>query len=341
MTTGRHSGRTHRVPVDNSGRRPRLGHSGRVSADELPALIRTTRLGPRSREAQGVRRAAAAGELVRVHRGVYVDAAAYAALTPCRRHVLSVQAIVPGLGAQVVVSHASAAALHGLPRLGDWPRAVHVVDDRRGRDHVTPAVATHAGVVPDEEARVVTDLRVTSPARTAADLALASPFADAVVALDAVLHRGLATAADVERVLARRASARSSVSAARALAFASAGAESAGESLCRVVLHRLGAPPPVLQRRFAWGDRGQFADIVDFWWPEYGLVLEFDGVAKYTEARWRRGRTASQIVVDEKVREDRIRLHGEVRGFARCVWADLMQPERLAVTLRAAGLPLA
>lgn len=129
-------------------------------------------------------------------------------------------------------------------------------------------------------------------------------------------------------------------SARRAVAFATPEAESPGESLTRVVLHELGAPPPTLQKRFPWGDGDLFADIVDFWWPRFGVVLEFDGRVKYAEGRWSGRRSAEQVVVDEKIREDRIRNRPEVHGFARTVWDELSHPPRLAANLRSAGLPL-
>lgn len=215
-----------------------------------------------------------------------------------------------------------------------------MTDPARHTTRTTPTVVRHAGPVGLEEARVESGLAVTSPARPGSDLALSWSFREAVVGLDLVLRERLASREDVARLLDARPTARGRPGASRALAFATSAAGSPGESLTRVVLHELGAPPPVLQHRFAWGDGGAFKDVVDFWWPEFGVVLEFDGRVKYATARWRHGRTTGQVVVDEKIREDRIRNRPEVRGFVRAVWDELTHPSSLATNLRTAGLPL-
>ncbi|MFW8745876.1 hypothetical protein, partial [Mesorhizobium japonicum] len=90
--------------------------------------------------------------------------------------------------------------------------------------------------------------------------------------------------------------------------FADAASGSAGESLSRVAIHRAGLPAPVLQQRF--DDAAGLAGIVDFWWPEAGVIGEFDGVGKYLRDLSGRGRDTAQIVIDEKRREDRLRALG-------------------------------
>ncbi|WP_285063147.1 hypothetical protein [Frigoribacterium sp. ME-P-080] len=308
--------------------------------EHLPHIIRSDRLEHGRRESEAVRRGVERGEFVRVRRGAAVDAAAWRAASSRDRHLILVLAVMPRLASRMVVSHASAAACWELPALGEWPSRVHVVDPDRRTTQTTANVVRHPGPLSGEEVRSIPPLSLTSPARTAADLALTSSFRDAVVALDALVRRGLASADDVRHVLDGRGSARGLPSARRAVAFATPEAESPGESLTRVVLHELGAPPPVLQQRFTWGDGGLFADVVDFWWPRFGVVLEFDGRIKYAEGRWKNGRSPGQVVVDEKIREDRIRNRPEVNGFARTVWDELSHPPRLAANLRSAGLPL-
>ena len=308
--------------------------------DSLPPVIRSSQLGHGTRESSSVRRRIDRGELLRLCPGVAVERKAWQAATPRQRHLLRVVALLPKLSSRVAVSHASAAAVWGAPILGDWPERVHVVDPARRTTQSTPTVVRHAGLLLPQEARVESGVLVTSPARTAADLALSWTFREAVVALDQLLHRRLTTREEIGRFLDARPTARGRTGARRAVAFATSAAESPGESLTRVVLHELGAPPPVLQKSFRWGDRGQFVDVVDFWWPRFGVVLEFDGRIKYATGRWRKGRSPEQIVVDEKIREDRIRNRPEVDGFARTVWDEVMHPTRLVMNLRAAGLPL-
>jgi len=75
----------------------------------------------------------------------------------------------------------------------------------------------------------------------------------------------------------------------------------------------------------------------DFYWEETRTVGEFDGIAKYQRAEYLNGRTPGQVVVDEKLREDRIRATG--RNVVRWVWADLWKAGELERKLAAAGVP--
>ncbi|TWX35643.1 hypothetical protein ES689_13820 [Frigoribacterium sp. ACAM 257] len=310
-----------------------------IDDDPLPLLFRTTGLGSGSREATRLRRAAAAGRLRRLHPGSFVARHDWDALTPRRRHVLLVESALGRTGPRHVVSHLSAAALLGSPVLRDWPDRVHVTDpDARGAQS-TAAVVKHPGPLEDDEVSSLRGTSLTTPARTAADLALGTRSLDEVtVVVDDLLHRGLTTKEAVLASLDRRPRARGQTGARRALAFADDRSESAGESLTRVLLHQLGAPAPVLQRRFELG-RGRWDPHVDFWFPEQGCVLEFDGVVKYTQSRWRGSLTPEQVVVKEKIREDAIRARPEVHSFVRCTWWHLGDPRRLRTLLVSAGVP--
>ena len=44
-------------------------------------------------------------------------------------------------------------------------------------------------------------------------------------------------------------------------------------------MRELGLPAPELQHDLC--DRGRFVARLDFWWPEHGVVGEFDGRSKY------------------------------------------------------------
>lgn len=120
------------------------------------------------------------------------------------------------------------------------------------------------------------------------------------------------------------------------LAFADGGAMLPGESLSRVLMHRLGFPQPVLQQEFR--DRAGLIGYGDFWWKPWRVVGEFDGTAKYLKAEYLAGRTPSEVVVAEKRREDRLRRLG--LKVVRWTWADLTSPGSLAGLLREAGLPV-
>ena len=116
--------------------------------------------------------------------------------------------------------------------------------------------------------------------------------------------------------------------------FADGCSASPGESLSRVAIHAAGLPAPELQMSFY--DRRGFIGTVDFWWPEYRLIGEFDGKGKYLREEYTHGRTASQIVMEEKEREDRLRALGN--GVTRWGWSIARSGPRLRAHLMEAGL---
>ena len=107
--------------------------------------------------------------------------------------------------------------------------------------------------------------------------------------------------------------------------------ESVGESRCRVVLHELGyAPRPQVLLSDA---AGVFARL-DFEIEDISTVVEFDGRIKYGKLV-PEGHSASDVLWEEKRREDRIRATG--RQVVRLTWADLEHPHRIRALLVAAA----
>lgn len=186
------------------------------------------------------------GELCPLRPGAYLtgsppdDAAA--------RHLLLVHAAVAALGPGAVVSHASAAIVHGLPVWGLPLDVVHVTRARRrsgGRRG--SRVHVHSAPLEPDEIVVVGGIVVTSVARTLVDLARQVPFEPAVVTADGALHRHLVDRRALDEVLARRPRWPGLPGARRALAFADARSPDPGESRSRVAIARAGLPAPVPQ----------------------------------------------------------------------------------------------
>jgi hypothetical protein len=74
----------------------------------------------------------------------------------------------------------------------------------------------------------------------------------------------------------------------------------------------------------------------DFWWEEGRQVGEFDGVGKYIDPALRAGRSAEQVLIDEKDRGDALRRM--VRAVSRWRTPDLRDPRRLWDILTNDGL---
>ena len=269
-----------------------------------------------------------AGQLDRLRRGAYVagtlpsDAAA--------AHRLLVRATLQGLRRPAVVSHQSAAVLHGLP-LWDVPlNHVHVTRRPRAWNDVGGVVHAHVARLRDDEIVELDGIEVTDPLRTALDLARSLPHEAAVVALDAAMHAGLLAPSELQVRLLDIAGAPGSRSAARAIAFADGRSESVGESRSRVILHRWGLGPSALQLEIHRDD-GSLIGRADFAWEDRQPVGEFDGRIKYGRLL-RPGQAAGDVVFEEKRREDAMREAGW--GVVRWVWADLGVPHRFAARVR-------
>jgi len=270
------------------------------------------------------------GQLSRLRRGAYVDQ-----VLPPRAedvHRLLVQATLAGLRRPAVVSHQSAAVLHGLP-LWDVPLdRVHITRRPRAWNDTSAVLCCHVARLRDDEVVEVGGLAVTHPVRTALDLARSLPHEAAVVTLDAALHRALLTHATLRARLFDIAGAPGSRSAARAVAAADGRSESVGESRSRVILHRWKLAPSVLQYEVD-SAHGALLGRADFAWEDHRLLGEFDGRIKYGRLL-RPGQDAGDAVFAEKRREDAMR--DEDWNVVRWVWSDLRRPDRLAARVRRA-----
>lgn len=275
-----------------------------------------------------VRVPSALHEPVRLFHGAAVERSEWDALSPLERRRLFVRARFASLQSECVVSGISAAALWGLPDFdaADW--RLHVVDVRLDKTHTGRGVVRHTGRIRDAERVLLDGIPTTSLERTVLDIARRQSFTHAVVVLDHVLRFDLLSRDGLADALGTLGRVRGCRQAAAAIDFADARAESPGESISRVTAHELGVPAPELQREFET-PRGRFR--TDFWWPDAGVIGEFDGRLKYDDTR---------TLWDEKTREDALRRLPEVRGFARWTMREATDAGSLAAVLSAAGLPV-
>jgi hypothetical protein len=275
-------------------------------------------------------RLARAGEVSRLRRGAYVDGPLPQSVAT--RHRLLVRATLSGFRRWSVVSHQSAAVLLGLPLWGVGLDRVHVTRRPPAWSDRSAVLRVHVARLQEDEIVEVDGVPVTSPVRTALDLARSLPFETAVVVLDAALRRGTVQPELVRERLFDIAGTPGSRSAARAVRFADGRSESVGESRSRVLLHALGLPPSAVQFPVIGAD-GSFLARTDFAWEDRRVVGEFDGRVKYGRLL-RPGQEAGDVVFEEKRREDAIRNEGW--GAVRWVWSDLGRRDRLADRVRRA-----
>ncbi len=266
--------------------------------------------------------------------GAYVDRVEWSAIKPYERYRLRVIACAR-LAPATVFSHDSAAVMLGLPLPNKRSLAIHARTGATSGGRSGAVIRRH-GLGLDPDAVIIDGVNVTSLALTMADVAGSCDLVGAVSLVDAGLARsGAPTKEDVIRVAEQLGDPRRQKVIRRTIEFADARSKSPGESISRAQIHALGLSRPELQVEIR--DREGLAGVVDFYWPDLRIVGEFDGLVKYGEDReYGVDRSASDILVDEKRREDRIRR--VVNGFARWQWSDARDRARLRQILADAGL---
>jgi hypothetical protein len=287
----------------------------------------------RAHSATAFYRSVRAGAFVTIARGVFLPTHAWKALSVDEQYLARVHAVAATSTAQHVHAFESAAALWRLPIIGAWPAKVHILaDDGVSRSRAQWTAHARDGVA---ETRQVEGLEVTTLARTVVDIARTRPLSVSVAMADAALsatRRDRATELDL-RLEIGRASSYGLARARHAVDFADGRSESAGESLSRVGIHVLGLPAPQLQHEFRDAEGSMF---VDFWWPEFNLVGEFDGFGKYLRSELLNGQSTADALMKEKRRENRLRALGP--SVVRWEWADALNLRLLEAKLRAGGL---
>lgn len=236
-------------------------------------------------------------------------------------------AAVAQLETPVVVSHASAALLWGLPAPTAAP--VHLTQTTKPCRSAR-GLLRHSHRLAEADTTTVSGIPVTTPARTVLDCVTTLPPSVGLAVADAALHAGLDRAACLE-LLARVPRRRGAVQARTVLDLADDGAESPGESRARFALLAAGLPRPETQIRVEthlgtfWSDLG---------WPAWRLLAEYDGRGKYTAAG-----TTTEAVLAEKRRQDAI----EEAGYRvlRVTAEDLQRPDRLVARVIRCAPPAA
>lgn len=171
-----------------------------------------------------------------------------------------------------VLAGYSAAALHGAKWIGaDLPAAIIDTNSRRA-----PRVQVWEDRIQSDEVCVVDGMRVTTPERTALDLASRFPLDTAVAAVDALIQATEMKVADVELLVDRYRGRRGIKASRAALELVDGGAQSPKETWLRLLLIRAGFPRPQTQIavRNEWGWAEAFLDMG---WEDVKVGVEYEG----------------------------------------------------------------
>jgi len=270
-----------------------------------------------------LRTLARSGDLVRIRQGVYATRRAvnWARDDPVRNHVLRLIAVRASVGRDAVVSYHSAATLHQLDLLTSPPESTVTLTlptARRWERLRSTGVVFHCADLPREHVTRLYNMPVTTAARTVVDLARTLPFVDAVVVADSALHEEKAAKPELRQVLDSCTQWPGVTQARRVVAFADERAGSVLESAARVVFGEHGLDPPELQVTIHLPAN---AFLVDFFWREYRVIAEADGLAKYA---------ADKDLIAQFQRDRLLRDAGyKVVHFT---WRELVKTPELVVT---------
>jgi hypothetical protein len=248
-----------------------------------------------------------------------------------RQHHALVGATCRVVDPSCVVSHTSAAALHGLPVRRDALGLVTMTRTSGGHADKSRHLHMRDTRISEEEIQLLDGRRVTTLPRTVADLARTEAAPWGVAAVDAALRLGCKIE-DLRAALAAQPRLHGLRRARAVVGFGSGLAESPAESISRWNMSVVGFPAPVLQHEF-FDEQGEFIARSDFYWPDFGLVGEVDGRVKYGELL-RPGQSPEDVVMAEKQRENRLR--GLGLWVVRWDWPTATSPTRLEAVLTAA-----
>lgn len=226
-----------------------------------------------------------------------------------------------------VFSHGTAALLLGMPApvRVERERALHVAVTPPRRAPRVDGITGHQLDLCESEITVVRGLPVTTPERTWCDLAPVLSVRELVALGDFLIARTrpLTSRGKLRESVTRRRRGRGVAKLSAALALLNERSESPQESLLRTMFVEAGLPGLDVNVELRDAS-GRFVARPDLRFPEYRLVVEYEGDGHRTDReQWRRdfGRTARLQVLGEEV--------------LRVGAADLADEPQLLATVRA------
>lgn len=198
-----------------------------------------------------------------------------------------------------VLAGRSAAAMHGAKYVDPW-LAAEILHDNR---HAPKKLRVWSDAVDEHDVMTVDGIPVTTPARTAVDMARRYPFGPAVIAIDALANATRLTAPEMRLLTGRYPGLGGIRRAEKTLHFVDPGSESPKETWLRLLVIRNGFPPPETQIP-VYNEHGVLVAVLDMGWRDRMLALDYEG---------EHHRNAVRFNTD-------IRRHDEVTGLG---WTDI------------------
>jgi hypothetical protein len=189
-------------------------------------------------------------------------------------HGLKIRAAALVIPPDAAITGRSAAWLWGA-RLATADDPVDVVRSPRRRLGLANEIRVRTSPVPSADISDVDGVKVTTPLRTAWELALRLDLVEAVTYCDAIARQGLIAPAALASYVRDRAGEHGCRIAGRVFSLIDGRSESPQESRLRLHMALADLPPPVPQYEIRVD--GQFVARVDFAWPDLKVAVEYDG----------------------------------------------------------------
>ena len=249
---------------------------GDISLANLAALLTDTRT--ITRHDQALRRAIAENKYFAIAPTQVIPNLVWHGLTLWQRTTVRALGAGRSMRTGVLVGR-SAARVLGIPVIAMTSEVPEVTLPSGGtpsRSGRMPQVRYRKAGFGDDEVRQILGVRVTTPIRTAIDIARYHGFTEGLIAVDWLLAKRVCTKRDVKRHLTRMGRIVGKKTVLRVIEHASAAAESPLESWFRAELIERGVRGWVFQATI-----GRFR--ADFLFDDH-VILEIDGRSKYAEA---------------------------------------------------------
>jgi very-short-patch-repair endonuclease len=223
--------------------------------------------------------AVAAGALTRgqlrhryrtIFHGIYVP----------ERHEVSLRDRIEGaalVAPNAVIAGVAASAVHGARWVDDAAPIEIVGTCRRQR-----GLIVRNELLGGDDVTEVGGIRVTTPARTAFDLARHLPRDRAIARLDALMNSRPYSDEDVMLIAKKHHGARGLVRLRTALPLVDRGAESPKETWLRLTFIDAGLPKPTTQF-VVRTESGRYVRRIDMVWEEFKVGAEYDGAQHLTD----------------------------------------------------------
>lgn len=274
-----------------------------------------------------------AGSLTKLRYGAYAPTDLVKALDEVGTMRARARAVLRTAHESAVLSHQNSLAEHEVPLWGVGLDETHLTrtDGRAGRREA--GVVHHHATLGRRWWAVHNGIPATHPARAAIEVATAYGAEAGLVAACGVLHRELATVAELHDAAAGARHWPGGLGTRLVLARADGRLTNVAEARTWHLFFEQRVPRPEPQVE-VFDEHGNLLGIVDFLWAKLGVFLEFDGRIKYEKHR-RPGESLADYLMREKRREEQICVR---KGWIciRVTWADLQRPAVLARRIRAA-----